>query len=453
MTFHEVMEGSLRRLNETRTQRFTFSIDAAIPHTLQMVRETTATVRGSLWIQGAATAVPVEGTLEMSPLKKRRLRYRLSWQSDDGKQYRFDGWKTLRYLRLLSSWTTLPGAVYDADGRVWASAELKFSLRRQLPRLLASIRFGARHDALSEPRWRNQPGRTEVWYTTLTDPDSGTGVWLHHELIAPDTGKPYVHGWISVFPPDSVPVTRRFGPYACSANPLQSLAEHGMTVSPQRMSGDLGDVSWDLRCAGNRSQPLFPMSRTVWRRSLLPASQIVPQPSARFSGPIGYPAKKLSLQDASGASARVYGHGNAQRWIWLHADLGNDDVLEIIGAVARQHSLRWLPMLVFIQLRRHGKVWPRFPLLAAWRFHARIRGDTWTVRGRMGGQQLQVQVTLPTTQTVELEYVDPDGAHALCRNSERATAHIVVQHARRQTTTIEWQLDGTAHAEIGRHPT
>lgn len=62
------------------------------------------------------------------------------------------------------------------------------------------------------PRWRGDAGRLEVWYTTLTQPATGTGVWLHTELVAPTAAPAYVHGWAAVFPLDAEPVWERFGP-------------------------------------------------------------------------------------------------------------------------------------------------------------------------------------------------------------------------------------------------
>lgn len=53
------------------------------------------------------------------------------------------------------------------------------------------------------PRWRGAAGRLEVWYATLSDPLTRTGLWVHCETVAPTTGGPYAHGWVTWFPPDA----------------------------------------------------------------------------------------------------------------------------------------------------------------------------------------------------------------------------------------------------------
>lgn len=40
------------------------------------------------------------------------------------------------------------------------------------------------------PRWRGAAGRLEVWYATLSDPLTRTGLWVHCETVAPTTGGP-----------------------------------------------------------------------------------------------------------------------------------------------------------------------------------------------------------------------------------------------------------------------
>ncbi|MZE54179.1 hypothetical protein GTY86_23490, partial [Streptomyces sp. SID5770] len=78
---------------------------------------------------------------------------------------------------------------------------------------LGSFRFPktSASQSFMASRWKGEAGRTEVWYTTATDPATGTGLWLHHELVAPTDGTaPYAHGWAAVFPPDQPVQHARF---------------------------------------------------------------------------------------------------------------------------------------------------------------------------------------------------------------------------------------------------
>lgn len=43
------------------------------------------------------------------------------------------------------------------------------------------------------PRWRGAAGRLEVWYATLSDPLTRTGLWVHCETVAPTTGGAYLN--------------------------------------------------------------------------------------------------------------------------------------------------------------------------------------------------------------------------------------------------------------------
>jgi hypothetical protein len=302
-------------------------------------------------------------------------------------------------------------------------------------------------------RWRGRPGRLEVWYTTLTDPASGTGMWLHHELVAPKDGSPaYGHGWIGVFPPDAAPTIARFGPADWTPPTGDRVYEcGGATVAATRLAGRAADAAWDLTATGG-GRPLFTFPRWAWRREVLPAAQIVPAPAALYSGTVHIGSAELSLRDARGATGRIYGHGNAQRWAWLHADLGGDDVLEVVAATSTRPGMRRLRPLPFVRLRLDGVDWPAAdPLLAAWRFRARIDLPRWSVTGRVGRRRLRVAVAQPPDRTLAVPYRDPDGRPAVCHNCERADASIVLERRTRRAWAQErrWALAGTAHAEVG----
>ncbi|MFL6204801.1 MAG: hypothetical protein ACJ739_05575 [Acidimicrobiales bacterium] len=298
-------------------------------------------------------------------------------------------------------------------------------------------------------RWRGQEGRVEVWYATLTDRHTGTGVWIHHETVAPTgEGQPYAHGWAAVFEPGVAPVVERFGPVDASATGDARHVVGGCELAPGCLRGSAGALQWDLTYV-DAGPPLFTFPRVAWGRELLPGAQIVPAPDATFTGSIAISGRAMPVAGC-GALARIYGHGSAQRWGWLHADLDGEGTLEIVTATARRAALRRLPPLALVQLRLPGRPdWPARPLLAAPRFRTRLRPDGFEVRGRAAGARLTVRVELPANESVSLQYDDPDGETATCTNSERASATIRFEEGDAART---WDLDGIAHAEVGRRP-
>jgi hypothetical protein len=303
---------------------------------------------------------------------------------------------------------------------------------------------------LGAPRWRGQAGRVEVWYATLTDERTGTGVWVHHETVAPlDGTEPYAHGWTAVFEPGVTPVVERFGPAPpADAEPGVSHVVGSCALGDWWLRGAAGSLEWDLAFS-DENEPLFTFPRVVWERELLPGAQIVPAPNATFTGSVTVDGRTVPI-DGHGALARIYGHGSAQRWGWLHADLDGDGTLEVVTATARRALLRRLPPLALVRLRLRGeRDWPTRSLLAAPRFRTTLRPDGFEVRGRSGGRRLTVQVDLPESETVALRYVDPDGATATCSNSERATASIRLEG---DGPPRAWEIDDVAHAEVGHRP-
>lgn len=304
--------------------------------------------------------------------------------------------------------------------------------------------MSAADDPLSS-RWRGQPGRLEVWYTTLTDPVTGTGVWIHHELVAPSGGgTPYGHGWITVFEPGVPPRLERFGP-----EPWDSPGT-GFRCGEVRYDGALagraGDITWELTSTGT-DPTLYTFPQWAWQRELLPAAQVVPQPTAHYTGTLRLGDRVVEIRDAHGADARIYGHGNAQRWGWLHADLGNGEVCEVVAAVSMRPGLDRLPPLPLVRFRLAAGDWPRDPLVAAPGLRARLRDDGFEVSGRVGRRRVRIEVELPDVETVEVDYRDPDGAELLCRNSLLANASVEI--LRGDTVERSWQLDSIAHAEVG----
>lgn len=297
---------------------------------------------------------------------------------------------------------------------------------------------------MRDVKWQGERGRLEVWYTTVTEPVTGTGFWFHTELVAGVDGTASVHGWAAVFERGAAPAWARWGP-----EPVQP----GLTA-PDELVGSAGEMSWDLRRSDDGSLPLFTFPRWAWERDVLPAAQVVPSPSARYDGEVRVGSRTYVLTGAVGASARIYGHGNAKRWAWLHADLGDGDVLELVAAVSRRPGLSRLPALPLLQLRVDGQDWPADPLVTAPLLRARLGLPDWRVSGVVGRRRLDVRVHQPPGSTLAVGYVDPDGATATCHNCEVASAVVTLSRLSRGRWRVEreWTLDGTAHAEVGSRP-
>ncbi|MCL4421712.1 MAG: hypothetical protein M1115_00845 [Actinobacteria bacterium] len=338
------------------------------------------------------------------------------------------------------------------------------------------------------PRWSGQPDRAEVFYATLVEPSTHTGLWIHHEIVSPSQDRPiqaFSHGWVAAFCVGEAPVLERFGPLPARADnladsigvppgekrvsyrtELSSLSNAALelggkssepsTANPSfdgsTFKGVAGGLSWHLSWQDS-SPTLWTFPKWAWDRESLPAAQCVPAPAAVFNGAISVRGSKIKVEGARGAVAHIYGHGSAKRWAWLHGDLGGSDAIEIVAAVSKTPGLDHLPPLAFIQLRRNGVDWPRDPLVAAALFHTRIGLPAWSVKGTVGRRRLRVEVNIPRQASVQVGYVDPDGTTATCTNCEVADAEILLERRRsRWEIEARWTLAATAHAEVGSRP-
>lgn len=316
--------------------------------------------------------------------------------------------------------------------------------------------YEASVDRLLAPKWRGQPGRIDVWYATVTDSSSGLGLWVHEEIVAPALGSARLHGWAAVFPPSGDPVWDRFGPTEIPSDPGPSMSHEVATAAParfthRRLSGTAGRLAWDLEWSP-RGKPMFTFPRAAWGKERLPAAQIVPAPDADFSGAVTCGGETWTITGI-GAVARIYGHGNAKRWGWLHGDLGDGEIIEVVAATSTRRGLDRLPPLAFAQIRFGGRDWPARPEVAAPLLRCHLGLPNWTVAGTVGSRRLRLEVTVPTERSVSIGYEDPDGTTATCVNSEVADAEIALERWRgRWKLERRWTVVGRAHAEVGSRP-
>jgi hypothetical protein len=254
----------------------------------------------------------------------------------------------------------------------------------------------------------------------------------------------YAHGWATWFPADGPPHTERFGPEpaAPAAGPTW-LKVADARIAHAELAGHAGSLAWDLNWT-DRGAPLWTFPRPAWERELLPGAQVVLAPTAAFTGALNTGDIAHRVEGWRGAVAHIYGHGNARRWGWIHADLGDGDVLEVVTAVSRRAGLRRLPPLAFVRFRIGGKDWPA-GILPSLRVRTTLGLRQWRLDGRIGRRRVLIRVKQPAERCVSLGYTDPDGAAAVCTNTEQADIHVQLGDRR-------WSVIGTGHTEVGLRP-
>src|ERR1700757_2424788 len=115
----------------------------------------------------------------------------------------------------------------------------------------------------------------------------------------------------------------------------------GVRVAQESLTGRAGSLAWDLSWK-DAGTPLWTFPRAAWERELLPGAQVVIAPTAEFAGSLTVADAAVHIDGWRGGVAHIYGHGNAKRWGWIHADLGDGDVLEAGTAASHRPGRRGL---------------------------------------------------------------------------------------------------------------
>lgn len=100
-----------------------------------------ADLSGEIDAEGLASAGAVQGTLAFKLFEEQRSVYRFSFSTDDGRVFELCGQKEWNALAPLEAITLLPASLYDEQGQEVARATLRFDVRADWARWLASLRL------------------------------------------------------------------------------------------------------------------------------------------------------------------------------------------------------------------------------------------------------------------------------------------------------------------------
>lgn len=141
LQFSESMSGTYERADAPGTRRrFTFHVDARCEDWSRALRGARTEITGFVEAEGLAAHAPLRGSMLIHPLGKRVIRYEFDFAADDGARLRFAGQKDISLLHPVRTMTTLPGTIFDAEGRAVAHATVRFALR-DLPSFVLGFRL------------------------------------------------------------------------------------------------------------------------------------------------------------------------------------------------------------------------------------------------------------------------------------------------------------------------
>lgn len=294
-------------------------------------------------------------------------------------------------------------------------------------------------------QWTGSPGHYEVYYLTLTDPRTGVGIWLRYTMLAPSTGEPASCAlWLLAMDPRAghAPrfgrkLTLAISDLSADADPF-ALRIGAATLSDRGAAGGFEDVSWDLRWSpsGHAYEHVHPSLR---RAGVAQTILVLPHADLTVEGTVSLAGETLTLTEARGGQAHLWGRKHANSWAWVHCnDFTDLEGGPVPGAFVDAVS-------VFVP-RVGREVGPNTPVVA------RIDGEDfastsplrvlanpstfaltgWRFEATDGRRKLIGEVDAVREQLAGVTYHDPDGQLAYCYNGETASMRLhLYERARR----------------------
>jgi hypothetical protein len=281
------------------------------------------------------------------------------------------------------------------------------------------------------PRWGGRPGGFEAWHLSLTDPDSGQGLWIRAGLVAPAHGAPWGTAAVASFHPASPERTvgiqeRHPGDAFTVGGPDRYLRTGDVEVGPGFLRGATRggghEARWDLTFpTGGVSSTLLPDLAT--RGPLGGAAITTPNADVPVSGTVTIDGDELALKEVPGAQSHTYGSRRPERWAWARCASFDDEdavVEAFTGQVRRGPYLT--PFLTTIALRRLGR-WSRFTRLRARRDFSL---GYWRIDVSDRRYRLTGRVEAPAVAMVRTRLVDPDGTDRYSHHTAMASCRLAL---------------------------
>ncbi len=321
-------------------------------------------------------------------------------------------------------------------------------------------------------QWKGDPGHYEVYYLTLTDPQTELGFWIRYTMVAPlpESGdEPSCSLWFlamdhkhpaaNVGRKSSFPISE----LSSTDDPFE-LRVGDAVLSDRGMKGSIEQddetYSWDL--SWEPTLPAYGHVHPALRAAKIAKTILfLPHPDLEIGGTIDINGRRVEMVGVRGGQAHLWGTKHAQSWAWAHCN----DFADVGGGPVRDTFIDGVSVFV----PRFGRtIGPNTPVVA------RIEGEDlistgpvavsrnqsefdlthWKFTARAGRRKLVCSVTARHEDLVGVTYHDPDGDLAYCYNTEVADMHLELFE--RAASRNEWRkrkdlvANGRGHFEYAQ---
>jgi hypothetical protein len=295
---------------------------------------------------------------------------------------------------------------------------------------------------------------------TLTEPETGIGVWIRYTVLAPRSDSPSCSLWLLAMDPAAgVTARKRTFPIeelSADAEPFR-LQIGDATLESGGAEGEFDDVRWSLRWAGGRG---YDHVRPGLRRFATTVLTL-PQGDVGISGEIRLGSRSLQLDRVRGAQAHLWGRAHAERWAWARCGDFRDQEGEPVPdtfvdgvAVHLRRAGREIGPLTPIVGRIAGEDFHSTSPLRVLRNRATLGLTRWRFEAAAGSRKLIGEVEAEARLLAGVAYREPDDRPAYCYNTETGSMRLDVY--RRQALGRGWCREqtligrGRAHFEYGQ---
>ncbi len=318
-------------------------------------------------------------------------------------------------------------------------------------------------------RWDGGPGHYEVYYLTVTEPESGVGLWIRYTMLAPvaRSGRsPSCALWFAAMNPHATAPATSCAKKLFAIDQMRAQAEPfelsiaGAVLTDGHMAGGFDDVAWDLRWTPARRayEHVHPALRRI---GVAKTVVVLPHADLSIDGSVTVCGERLQWSGARGAQGHLWGYKHAIVWTWAHCN----DFRTPDGEPVTDTFIDGVSAFV----RRLGReVGPSTPVVGRLADHdffstspMRVVSNTstfaltgWRFEAVDGARKLIGEVDADRERLIGVTYHDPDGELAYCYNTETASMRLHVYERARQVggwrhrTTLT--APGRAHFEYGQ---